>query len=231
MFLRKLTGVLAIAAIVVTIPVVLMLSNLYFLATPAFLRLEYGKAGFPEAPGFSGEERLQRAAATLLYLRSSQGVGALQQLTQNDEPLYNVREIIHLADVKWVMYWVFFVHAVALAILLLAFIYVLFRADLCAYLPVAVFWGCLALVVPLLGLGALAFINFDLFFITFHQLFFSGDTWLFSGSDSLIRLFPLPFWMDAATIWVVFAAGEAILVAIAAYLWPGWKHGGRRASR
>ncbi len=225
MFLRKLVGVIAVAAIVVTIPPVILLSNLYFLVTPAFLRLEYGKPGFPESPGFTSEERLRQAEATLTYLRSWQGVDALQQLEHKGTPLYNVREVIHLADVKWVVSWAFVVHAIALVIFLLAFIYVLWRADLRAYLPVAIFWGCLALVVPLLGMGAFAYINFDLFFVTFHQLFFTGDSWLFPGSDSLIRLFPLPFWTDAATIWIVFAAGEAVLAAAAAYLWPGWKHG------
>ena len=231
MFLRKLIGVLAIAAIVVTIPLVLLLSNLYLFFTPAFLRIEYARPDFPESPGFTAEERLRQAEATLAYLRSSQGVDALQRLEQNDEPLYNVREIVHLADVKWVMYWAFLAHAVALAIFLLAFIYVLWRADLRAYLPVAAFWGCMALIVPLLGIGAFAFMNFDLFLTTFHQTFFTGDTWLFPGSDSLIRLFPLPFWIDMlARLPMVFAAGEAILVAIAAYLWPGWKHGGHRES-
>ena len=31
----------------------------------------------------------------------------------------------------------------------------------------------------------------------FHELFFSGGSWLFLYSDTLIRLFPLPFWQDA----------------------------------
>jgi len=39
-------------------------------------------------------------------------------------------------------------------------------------------------------------INFDTLFTSFHRIFFEGDTWLFSYSNSLIRLFPLRFWQD-----------------------------------
>jgi integral membrane protein (TIGR01906 family) len=55
-------------------------------------------------------------------------------------------------------------------------------------------WLTLALVVVL---GAFAAISFWQFFTVFHELFFSGGSWLFLYSDTLIRLFPLPFWQDA----------------------------------
>ena len=37
---------------------------------------------------------------------------------------------------------------------------------------------------------------FDWLFVVFHRIFFSGDTWLFLYSDTLIRLFPERFWSD-----------------------------------
>jgi integral membrane protein (TIGR01906 family) len=224
MFFRKLIGIFAIAAIVIATPLVVLLSNLYFLATPAFLRMEYGKPGFPEAPGFTNEERLQQADASVAYLRSSSGIEALAELTQDDQPLYNERELSHMADVKVVMYWAFAVQNIALAVLVIMVIYVLARRDLRGWLPKAVFWGCAALAGAILLVGLAAGINFDIFFVLFHQLFFTGDSWLFLSTDSLIRLFPLPFWMDAAAIWVILAFGEAVIIGTAAYLWPGWKH-------
>jgi integral membrane protein (TIGR01906 family) len=39
-------------------------------------------------------------------------------------------------------------------------------------------------------------INFDWLFTAFHHIFFTGDTWLFFYSDTLIRLFPMEFWMN-----------------------------------
>ena len=55
-------------------------------------------------------------------------------------------------------------------------------------------WLTLGLVVVL---GGFAAISFWQFFTIFHELFFSGGSWLFLYSDTLIRLFPLPFWQDA----------------------------------
>jgi integral membrane protein (TIGR01906 family) len=50
------------------------------------------------------------------------------------------------------------------------------------------------------------------FFADFHGLFFTGDSWLFSYSDTLIRLYPLRFWQDALLyIGVITAAGAAAL--------------------
>jgi integral membrane protein (TIGR01906 family) len=39
-------------------------------------------------------------------------------------------------------------------------------------------------------------LNFDQLFTAFHTVFFEGDTWLFYPDDSLIRLFPTPFWVN-----------------------------------
>jgi integral membrane protein (TIGR01906 family) len=46
-------------------------------------------------------------------------------------------------------------------------------------------------------IGIFAGISFWQFFTLFHDLFFASGSWQFEFSDSLIRLFPLPFWEDA----------------------------------
>jgi integral membrane protein (TIGR01906 family) len=48
------------------------------------------------------------------------------------------------------------------------------------------------------------------FFAGFHSLFFEGDSWLFLYSDTLIRLFPLRFWMDAFLFAAVIALGGGV---------------------
>ena len=46
------------------------------------------------------------------------------------------------------------------------------------------------------------------FFSDFHGLFFTGNSWLFADSTTLIRLYPLQFWQDAVLyIGIVAAAG------------------------
>jgi integral membrane protein (TIGR01906 family) len=49
----------------------------------------------------------------------------------------------------------------------------------------------------ILLLGVFASVNFWQFFTEFHGLFFTGNSWQFLFSDTLIRLFPLRFWQDA----------------------------------
>ncbi len=39
-------------------------------------------------------------------------------------------------------------------------------------------------------------IAFGVLFVGFHRIFFEGDTWLFSYSDTFIRLYPERFWRD-----------------------------------
>jgi integral membrane protein (TIGR01906 family) len=64
-----------------------------------------------------------------------------------------------------------------------------------------VFWealswgGFLTVAIVLFFLVYLA-LNFDALFTQFHKLFFESGSWVFYFSDSLIRLFPLPFWQD-----------------------------------
>lgn len=55
-------------------------------------------------------------------------------------------------------------------------------------------WLAVGLIVAVL---AAVMIDFDGLFTAFHQIFFTGDTWLFYYSDSLIRLFPMEFWSNA----------------------------------
>ena len=224
MFWQKLPGRIAAGIIIITMPLVLLLVNLYLLASPTFVKAEYSRPGFPASPGFTDGERLRYAEGTLTYLRSSQGIDALQKLEHGGEPLYNVRELIHLADVKAVMYWAFLAFWVAFVLLLIAAIYLLSGPGLAERLPVYVFRGCLALALLMATIAGAALFNFNGFFVFFHRVFFQGDSWLFQATDSLIRLFPLPFWVDAAVMWIVLAIAEMILVGAAAYLWPGWKH-------
>jgi uncharacterized membrane protein len=55
-------------------------------------------------------------------------------------------------------------------------------------------------------------------FLAFHELFFEPGTYLFPADSDLIRLFPEPFWFDAAL-----AAGLAIILPALALGIIGWR--------
>jgi len=50
-------------------------------------------------------------------------------------------------------------------------------------------------------------------------MFFSGSTWLFNYTDTLIRLYPVQFWFDAATFIGVTSLVEAIVLGVIAWRW------------
>ena len=70
-----------------------------------------------------------------------------------------------------------------------------------------------ALAVPVILLGC------DGFFTRFHEVFFSGDSWRFSSSDTLIRIYPEQFWVDVSRITAVFAVAQAIALAAVSWWW------------
>lgn len=197
-------------------PLMLLLSNLYVIATPTYIHYEYSKPGFPPTALYDDAERLSLAQATLHYMRSGEDAGYLVSLQSQGRPVYNTREVRHLVDAKRVMSAAFWVHGICAALLLVAAAVYWRQPALLPELLRAIAVGCLALFALLAGIGLLAYANFNLFFTAFHRLFFEGDTWLFPYSDTLIQLFPLPFWMDATFILASLTLGESLLVGTAA---------------
>ncbi len=211
-----IVGTARIVLLVCT-PLLLLLSNLYLVATPAFIRHEYGKAGFPPADVFSRAERQALAEATLHYLRSNQSPEYLASLSAEGRSVYNEREVKHLVDVEAVMRGAFLVQGFCLVLALLALL-LSWRLGFCSIALRSVCEGCCILIVGLAVIGFAAYFSFDLFFTAFHRIFFSGDSWLFAFSDTLIQLFPVAFWMDATWTLALLAVAESIALGCVACL-------------
>jgi integral membrane protein (TIGR01906 family) len=215
--MRRQLGLLSIRiGLLLCTAVLLPLSNLYGIATPAFIRYEYGKPQFPPADIYSPAERLSLAEATLHYLRSNTGVEYLLGLRSQGQVAYNPREVKHLMDVKAVMRGAFWLHAVCV-LLFVPGLALCWRSSQRSRALHAVYEGCVALSVLLLAIGLLAYLNFDVFFTAFHRIFFAGDSWLFAFSDSLIQLFPVPFWVDATWTLAASTVAECVIIGAAAY--------------
>jgi integral membrane protein (TIGR01906 family) len=78
--------------------------------------------------------------------------------------------------------------------------------------------------VIILGLGTLAALGWQQFFTEFHRIFFANGTWTFALDDTLIRLFPGQFWVDAGIV-----IGALVLIASVVTLiltWPTRKRRG-----
>lgn len=201
----------------VLIPFFIMMGAIRLLMTPIFLRYEYLKPNFPADPyGLTTQDRLQWAPYALDYLLNDADISYLRDLTFPDgRPLFNERELSHMVDVKNVVQLGLRVWAADIALLLILALIAVFSHRMRSYLLGLSIGGWITVGVILLILVAV-FTNFDVLFTTFHQLFFTSGSWVFYYSDTLIRLFPLPFWSDGFTFMGILSTVGGLLFGIGA---------------
>lgn len=211
---KWLSTVLVIILIVGIAPL-LVLTSVHIFLLPNWIAFEYSRPDFPKADLFNDKDRLLNATESLLYTTGDRTLEQFKSLSAN----YNEREIKHMTDVRVIIgqervfYWI---DATLLVIALL----VLGRNKETRPLAAG---GLLRGALLTLGLfvivGAAAAISFNTFFTTFHRIFFSGDTWLFLYTDSLIQFYPLPFWIDTTFAIVGLAALGAVLIGAVGWWW------------
>lgn len=200
-------------ALALLVPVVLVLTNVRLLMTHAFPRYEYQRPSFPADPyGFTAAERLHWGTLAVDYLLNDRGVDFLAEMHFPDGTrLYNERELQHMRDVKRVVQIALGVWALA-GLLSAALAGGLWLAGERAALRAGLAGGA---IVTLVALGAVLltmWLAFNWLFVRFHELFFASGTWTFPYSDTLIRLFPLPFWQDAFLFIGVASVVEAVVL-------------------
>jgi hypothetical protein len=86
------------------------------------------------------------------------------------------------------------------------------------------FAGSIITLALITGLGVFATLGWQQFFTEYHRIFFADGTWTFSLQDTLIRLFPTQFWVDAGIV-----IGALVLLASLLTLiltWPTRKRRG-----
>jgi integral membrane protein (TIGR01906 family) len=201
--------------LITTFPLLFIITSIRLVLTPIFLEVEYRMPGFPDDVfGFTLEDRLTWSKISMNYLINDQGIDFLSdQYLPDGKSLYNERELNHMLDVKNLTQIVLKVGMVLAGIDILLLLLALkgaFINDFYQYLSVGG-WVTIGFVF-LIFLGVL--VSFDTLFIDFHRIFFTGDTWLFYYSDSLIRLFPEHFWQDV----FLTIGGLSILLSIGAIL-------------
>jgi len=210
-----------VVAIAVLVTPILVVNAFRVLATGTFVRAELGRDGFPpDRYGFTTDQRKQLA---LLGLRSiqpgSDGIVLLEQARlPNGSPAFGLRELTHMRDVRRLF-------GIALRGQLIALVAIgalalgLARTRFRAVVPLGLLAGGIAtlaiaaLAVPLILLG------FDGFFVRFHEVFFSGDSWRFNNADTLIRIYPEQFWQDVSRLAAGIAVAQALVLVPLAWWW------------
>jgi integral membrane protein (TIGR01906 family) len=210
--------------VVLSIPIVLIGTGLRLILLPQFLQVEYRMPHFPaDSYGFSTADRLHWATLTWRYLVDPGDEASLAVLTFDDgSPLFNEREVSHMADVKAVVQMAVAAWIAGLAVLAAAAIFFWRAGRLAEYRQGVRDGGWLTIglagfigIIVALGMVADPAIFWE-FFTVFHGLFFEGDSWLFAYSDTLIRLFPIRFWQDTflAAALIILAGGSALAFGV-----------------
>ena len=203
------------------VPIALIGTALRILLSPIFINIEYRMPYFPvDEYGFTQQDRLHWAPFALKYLVNSSDISYLGDLKFDDgTPLYNERELSHMADVKKVVLGALSVWTISLIILAVLAIF----ANRGNWIPDYVSGlrrGGMWMIGLAVALGLVAGVGIAInpevfwqFFTLFHKIFFTGDSWLFYFSDTLIRLFPMRFWEDAFLWAAILALGGGLGLA------------------
>ncbi len=211
-----------IIAIALTVPFLLVVTDIRLVANPWFIQFEYNRPGFPaDAYGFTLEQRTPLALAGL-YSVVPEGAGMIeleQAKLPNGEPAFNAREIKHMLDVRVLMAKVFPLALIIGSVLIIMAIVFRKSPKYSDTVPQGLRAGSTLTLILLAGLIAYILINFDAFFLQFHQLFFEGDSFAFRYDDTLIRLYPEQLWSDASILIGILTGVMAMVLLVGSWWW------------
>lgn len=202
---------IATAIIVASMPFMLVALAVKIAASGMFLRFEYFiSPWFPKDEyGFHSDDRLHYASYVTDYLFNGDSSRYLADVVFPDgTPVFTDGEIAHMADVKGLVTLLAFIAIVGVILSLISAVYLGRKYG--PGLHHALRWSGIVTLALFAVLTVLALVGWDRFFTGFHDMFFASGTWQFYLDDSLIRLFPPQFWIDAG----IFVAGFVVLVSI-----------------
>ncbi len=229
---RWFTNLLAVI-ITIGIPIILILSNVLLFMNPSWLAYEYSKPDFPKAQLFNDKDRLYFGSESIEYIRGNRTLDQFKALG-----VYQDREIKHMVDVRVLVDQVKIILPIAAILVIASIILLSFPALLgrgkgrvdTTLTPAlslqgrgsaarALLNGGILTIVLFVAIGLFAAVGFDTFFVIFHRIFFTGDTWLFLYTDSLIQYYPEVFWFDTSITLVSLTIVEAIIVGAIGWFW------------
>ena len=210
-------------------PVILLVLAVRAVTSPLFLWVEYHRPGFPgDGYGFNADDRMTYGSYAVDYLSNWSGPRYLGELVnRSGEKLFKDGEVSHMADVKLVFLSAFGAGALLTLISIIAIIYLRRRTP--GGVRRGLFAGSIVTLVLIIGLGTLAALGWQQFFTEFHRIFFAAGSWTFALEDTLIRLFPGQFWIDAGLVIAALVLITAVVTLI--LTWPTRRRRGLAPAR
>ena len=203
---------------VVAVPLFLITASVaWSVNDPGLYRRGFERYNVSTVTRITEPDLIQAGAEMRRYFNSRREPLAVRtRIRGSEQELFNRREVLHMADVKRLVWGVYGVASVTGGYLLLLTVAGLVwkpRRHAPILARVFLLGGILTLAL-LLVVGLLAVAGFDRLFLTFHQISFGNDLWqLDPNTDYLLMMFPEAFWFYS-TVWVVTFAVVGALVAI-----------------
>ena len=203
---------------VLSIPLFLISSSvIWAVNSPGLYERGFEKYSISETTGINQEDLRQVGADLRRFFNIRSGPLSVRTRVRGVErDIFNPREVLHMQDVKrlvWMVYGAATVSGVYL--LLVTGVGVIARPQFPREVARLCFWGGGVTIGLVAAIGLFALVGFDTLFLKFHQFSFSNDLWQLNESDYLLLMFPQEFWLDA-TIWVATraVAGAGLLMAV-----------------
>jgi integral membrane protein (TIGR01906 family) len=194
-----MTRIIRISFLIVALltPLLIVTTAMKIALSPIFYSIEYNLPNFPEdSYGLTKQDRLKWADVSIKFLQGAVSAEEYSALHFSDgTPLFNEREISHMIDVRDLTIDMLFLWRVLAGSFLIA-IYLGWKNKWLPSLTTAFGKGSKATLILIFTILLFVWIDFSQLFTLFHRIFFTGDSWLFYLSDTLIRLFPMKFWQD-----------------------------------
>ena len=216
------------ALFIVAIPLLLIsVSVTWAVNDLRFYRHGFDKFDIPRVTGIERDDLIVASSQIRSYFNSRlEPLEIRTRIYAEETELFNQREVLHMRDVKRLIWGVYGVGMVS-ALYLVGFATVgfsIYRRPFAYTLSRHLLWGG-GLTVGLVAIvGLLAVAGFDSLFATFHQVSFANDFWkLDSRTDHLVMMFPQGFWFDATLFVGLSSVGQAIALAGVAGGFLAWR--------
>lgn len=204
---------------VVSVPLLLVSASVCSVAlNPETYRQGFAKYGAARATGLDEAQLDEVARGFIDFFRGgSSHLDILVERSGQPVPLFNQREVDHMADVHRLMRGVGTLQALAaayLAIFAIAAV-ALSGSGAMRELGTGLIAGAVLTIGLLLLVGALSLTDFTSLFVRFHELSFRNDLWMLDPSrDALLMLFPEGFWLDVTLRIAAMTAVEALMAGV-----------------
>lgn len=178
---------------------------------------QYRKLEVAQTIGVSDEDLMKATNHLLDYIKGKQDNLDVDVVIDGDVvPMFNQREIDHMVDVQVLMLKVFMIRNILFALSIVLLLGAVVSKD---YQDLVLMKASLQQALMVLGLvfgfiGMYAVLDFDAFWIQFHEVLFDNDLWLLDPrTDRLIMMVPQAFF-SGLVYRIVAAIAGIILLAV-----------------